>query len=234
MTSLSFLNTHSALFFHTTSHNFNCQTFYANMMWLRWQRHWVESLLCIRPHEMRHSWWFSQSNTHKRTDVCWDVFLWYTFHIPLQHIPCITDTLSPKQVSHTLTHEHEPPAGLRREWDESELVFHVWCGGFPASFLFGRLVCFHHTGNGSGSSEALLLFSSTNTSWHLLLPPTRSWCTSVMSEAVFVSGLTGEISSMAHREQSQHSNWQQPPYPIAPCKTLQCFFFFYSKLFFCN
>lgn len=135
-------------------------------MWLWWQKHWAESLLCLSPRETRHSWWFSQSETHT------------------QALPC-TQTHPNKPHTHSLTHEHKLPMGLRREWDESGLVFHVWCEGFPASLLFGRLLCFRHTGNGSGSSEALLLFSSTNTNWHLLLPPTHSWCHEHYGRACF-------------------------------------------------
>lgn len=158
--------------------SFNCQTFYANTMWLWWQKHWAESLLCLRPRETRHSWWFSQSDTHKRFHVH-SAFneTHFTSHFSI-YLVLLTQTHPNKPHTHSLTHEHKLPVGLRREWDESGLVFHVWCEDFPASLLFGRLLCFRHTGNGSGSSEALLLFSSTNTNWHLLLPPTHSWCMS--------------------------------------------------------
>lgn len=144
---------------------------------------------------------FTVWNTHKHfhvhsafNETC------FTSHFNI-YLVLLTQTHPNKPHTHSLTHEHKLPMGLRREWDESGLVFHVWCEGFPASLLFGRLLCFRHTGNGSGSSEALLLFSSTNTNWHLLLPPTHSWCMSTTAEPVFVSGLTGEISGIAHGPQ---------------------------------
>lgn len=104
-----------------------------------------------------------------------------TFHIPLQHIPFLTNTCT-----HTQTAQASRGVEKRMRW-EKELSFmcdvRTSLSVSSCGLRGGWLVCSHHTGNNSRSSEDLLLVSSTNTNWHLVVPPACSWCACVCAWA---------------------------------------------------
>ncbi len=131
-------------------------------------------------------------------------------------------------------------ASLPRGWGENEmrasLSFMCDVGAsLPASSLGGWYV--------SITQEMAVAPARPSYSFHLQIPADIYCCPPHAAGArmlcprlcLFLAWQgKSPVWLMAHREQSQHTNWQQPPYPIAPCAHIAMFFFFYSKLFCCN
>lgn len=205
-------------------------------MWLWWQRHWVESLLCIRPHEMRHSWWFSQSDTHKRTDVRWDALLCtqrfndtrFTSHFNI-YLVLLTHTHPNKSRTHSLTSASLPRGRGENEMRASLSFMCDVRASLPASSLGGWYV--------SVTQEMAVAPARPSYSFHPQIladiyccPPHAAGAWALRPRLCLFLAWQGKspVWLMAHREPSQHTDWQQPPYPIAPCAHIAMSFFIRS------
>lgn len=210
---------------------FNCQTFYANIMWLWWQKHWAESLLCLRPRETWHSWWFSQSDTHTRFHVH-SAFneTHFTSHFSI-YLVLLTHTHPNRSHTHSLR-----STSLPWGWGENEMRagLSFMCdvrASLPASSSGGCYV--------SVTQEMAVAQPRPSYSFHLQIPadiyccpPHAAGAWALRPSLCLFLAWQGKspVWLTARWEPSYRTDWQQPPYPIAPCAHIAMSFFF----FYCN